>query len=175
MVASLAELGLKTSKRKVSVPISQPINEDSPKLVGKMIHLFLSGNGCVAWLSNTIRLDVAYAFSRIGQHSAAPNISALQALAQTVSYLEQHKHLCLSQKLYPEDLPVEYAAESDNFLVSTCLGRMISLLRSVMTHSWRQSMCLSLERLTVPLQKASAVALSIRSTNGFGNFMPHSS
>ena len=111
MVASLAELGLKTSKRKVSVPISQPINEDSPKLVGKMIHLFLSGNGCVAWLSNTIRLDVAYAFSRIGQHSAAPSISALQTLAHTISYIEQHKHLCLSQRLYPEDLPMESAAE----------------------------------------------------------------
>ena len=113
MVASLAELGLKTSKRKVSVPISQPINEDSPKLAGKMIHLFLSGNGCVAWLMNTIRLDVAYAFSRIGQHSAAPSISALQTLAHTISYLEQHKHLCLSQRLYPEDLPVEHATESN--------------------------------------------------------------
>ena len=110
MVAEMAELGLKLLKRKVSQPLSQPIDTEAPHLSPREKHVFLSGNGCVAWLANTTRLDVSHAFSRIGQHSAHPNTSAMQALVHTISYLEQHKHLTLAQRLFPEDVRISSVA-----------------------------------------------------------------
>jgi len=104
MVADLLQLGMTLNTRVVLVPLSEPIDADSELLDAKGIRLFLTGLGCMAWCSHTVRVDCSQAFSRLGQHSAKPTVSALKGLTHAVSYLYQHKNLCLTQKLFPEDL-----------------------------------------------------------------------
>jgi hypothetical protein len=104
MVADLLQLGMTLNTRVVLVPLSEPIDTDSELLDAKGIRLFLTGLGCMAWCSHTVRVDCSQAFSRLGQHSAKPTVSALKGLTHAVSYLYQHKNLCLTQKLFPEDL-----------------------------------------------------------------------
>jgi hypothetical protein len=103
MVDDLEKLGMVLIKKEVSVPLTEPIDGDSQPLTPKLKRLYLTANGCLAWCSNTVRIDCSFPHSRIGQHSANPTISGLNALIHSVSYLYQHKHWCLSQTLYPED------------------------------------------------------------------------
>ena len=106
MVRELTEMGLVLCKREVSMPLTGPINVDgdSPSLSPKDTRLLLTGNGCCAWLSQTVRVDGSHSFSRVGQHASNPTVDALDALTHMVSYFYQHKDLCLSQPLYIEDV-----------------------------------------------------------------------
>ena len=61
--------------------------------------LFMTGVGCLGWLANTVRIDIALAHSRISQHMAKPTVGAMEALKRTWQYLQQHSKLCLRQSL----------------------------------------------------------------------------
>ena len=53
----------------VPVPISEAIDEDSKPLTETQVRTFLTALGMVGWTAQTVRADVAYAYSRIAQHS----------------------------------------------------------------------------------------------------------
>jgi hypothetical protein len=76
-------------------PIRKPI-EESPLLTGAEKGKFHTALGMIGWLSLTARPDVAFAYSRIGQHQAAPNQAAMEAVQYCFRYLQGTKRLCLS-------------------------------------------------------------------------------
>ena len=77
-------------------PISKSVDMNAAALSNSDIAKFHSGLGMVSWLSNTARPDISYAHSRLGQHQASPNDSALEGLKEVFGYLKGTKHLQLS-------------------------------------------------------------------------------
>ena len=65
---------------------------------------FLTALGMLGWLASTVRLDVAYAYSRIAQHCATPTESALNTVYKAFAYLRDTKNLCLSAEVYDGDI-----------------------------------------------------------------------
>ena len=98
-------LNVNGNGRTVSTPIAAPIDTDSEPLDPREKKLFLTGNGMLGWLAQTVRCDVAYTYSRIAQHCAKPNKSALNAVYRAFRYLYQTRHLALCA---PFDLPLLY-------------------------------------------------------------------
>jgi hypothetical protein len=90
----------------VRTPIADQIDTDSAPLSPSDNRLFMTGTGCLGWLANTARPDIAYAHSRISQHMATPNESALKTLKRTFAYLKGTAYLALSAPLYGSDLDV---------------------------------------------------------------------
>ena len=78
------------------VPITAPIETDSPLLDGAGIKQFLTANGMLGWLAQTVRLDVSYAYSRIAQHCAKPTEAALKAVRKVFAYLKATKDLSIA-------------------------------------------------------------------------------
>ena len=55
--------------------------------------------GCIGWLVNTGRPDIAYAHSRVAQHMASPTTSAMDAVKRIMAYLKGAKDWCLGVPL----------------------------------------------------------------------------
>lgn len=91
----------------VRTPIVQPIDPESTPLTSAETRVFMTGTGCLGWLCNTARPDVSYAHSRISQHMAKPNASALKALKHTFAYLKGTAHYSLSSRTHAPDRNVE--------------------------------------------------------------------
>ena len=70
---------LDVPSRKSSTPMTSPIDTGSPLLDFAQKREYLTALGMLGWLAQTVRCDVSYAFSRLGQHCAKPNQSALKA------------------------------------------------------------------------------------------------
>ena len=96
----------------VPVPISEAIDEDSKPLDETQVRTFLTALGMVGWTAQTVRADVAYAYSRIAQHSAKPTESALKAVLKCIRYLWHSRHMCLSVTHHPEDIDTSLAISS---------------------------------------------------------------
>ena len=64
--------------------------------------LFMTGVGCVGWCVNTVRLDAAFAHSRIAQHMAKPTVGAWKALVHLMKYFRGTTKACIWQ---PLDVP----------------------------------------------------------------------
>ena len=58
--------------------------------------------GCLGWLVNTGRPDVAFAHSWIAQHMANPTTSAMEAVKYCFGYLKGAKDFALRSPLYTE-------------------------------------------------------------------------
>ena len=87
-------LEIKSGKREASTPMTTPV-EESPELDAPGIKEFLTALGMLGWLATTTRMDVAYAYSRIAQHSAKPTVNALRAVRRVHQYLLDTKGWCL--------------------------------------------------------------------------------
>ena len=87
-------------------PMTEPIDTDSEPLVGSMITLFMTAVGCLGWLVNTCRPDVAYAHSRIAQHNSKPNASAWKAVRHCFAYLKGTADWCIRSPLNADDRPL---------------------------------------------------------------------
>ena len=72
----------------VSIPINAPVDTSSPELTSEEKTKSMTAVGCIGWLVNTCRPDIAYAHSRIAQHMASPNRSALEAVSRVFAYLK---------------------------------------------------------------------------------------
>ena len=94
---------LDVPSRKSSTPMASPIDTDSPSLDLAQKREYLTALGMLGWLAQTVRCDVAYAFSRLGQHCANPSHSALKAVKKVFSYLYETKDLGIRAPLYLED------------------------------------------------------------------------
>ena len=92
---------------KSHVPINGPIDTDSPLLSPQGKTDFLTAVGMLGWLAQTVRFDVAYAYSRIAQHSASPSESAMKAVRTAFAYLQQSKHHCISAQIYEDDMDIQ--------------------------------------------------------------------
>jgi len=57
----------------------------------------------MGWLQQTNRIDLSFAYSRIGQHQANPTEDAMEALKYVYRYLIGAKYWCLSGALYKSD------------------------------------------------------------------------
>jgi hypothetical protein len=98
-------------------PMTEPIDTDSELLTGSMITLFMTAVGCLGWLVNTCRPDVAYAHSRIAQHNSKPNASAWKAVQHCFAYLKGTADWCIRSALNTDDRPL-----SDFFTQDTSHG-----------------------------------------------------
>ena len=116
METELTKLGMIISKRNVSIPFSGEIDGESERLPPKLVRLLLTALGCCGWCAHTVRLDIGHAFSRNGQHTSNPTVSLLDSVTHMVRYLIQHKSLCISQSLYPEDEKIGSVGQVDNQL-----------------------------------------------------------
>lgn len=84
------------SARSATTPIATAVNPNTAPLDQPHRKLFMVIMGCVGWLVNTARPDVAYAHSRVAQHMASPTVSALDAAKRIVRYLKRTAHLTLA-------------------------------------------------------------------------------
>ena len=91
-------------KRRYTTPIGAPIDTTSRPLSPKERKRFMQALGCVGWLVNTARPDVAYAHSRIAQHMASPNLSAWEAIKRVCLYLRDTANLALSAPSWEIDI-----------------------------------------------------------------------
>ena len=82
-------------------PITQEIHASEP-LDYKLRKKFMTAVGCLGWLVNTGRPDVAFAHSRIAQHMANPTASAMNAVKHVFGYLKGAKDFTLRAPLYTE-------------------------------------------------------------------------
>ena len=82
---------------------SAPIEPSEPLDIRRH-ELFLVGMGCVGWLVNTGRPDVAYAHSQSAQHCADPTETAWTALTRIKAYLKGAKNWCICAPLGPGGL-----------------------------------------------------------------------
>ena len=69
--------------------------------------------GAIGWLVNTVRLDLAYAFSRIAQHMAKPNQGALDALQYLGRYIVGTTNLTLSAPTKSDSNTWAFYTDSD--------------------------------------------------------------
>jgi len=84
-------------------PITKPIiAEESTPLTPDQIKTFLTGNGMLGWLAQTVRADVAYTYSRIAQHSAKPTQAAMDAVIHAFRYLSGTRDLALVAPINPQ-------------------------------------------------------------------------
>ena len=96
--------------RKLRTPISEPIDTDSIALPAKEAKTFLTGLDMLGWLATTVRCDVTYTYSRIAQHCAKTNTSAMAAVKRAFSYLPHTKEHSLSAKVFEHDRPISSIA-----------------------------------------------------------------
>lgn len=97
----LANMGMSDVKP-IGTPLSEPIQE-SENLSSSEATRFRSGLGGVGWLASTIRPDLAYAFSRLGQHMASPTVGAMEALNRVLRYISGTTHAALEMPLNTTD------------------------------------------------------------------------
>ena len=90
--------------RRYSTPIGSPIDSSAPPLSPHERKRYMQALGCVGWLVNTARPDVAYAHSRIAQHMANPTTSAWEAIKRVCLYLRDTANLALSAPLWEVDI-----------------------------------------------------------------------
>ncbi len=81
----LANLGMSEANPR-RVPLRGPAEDQTP-LDAEDAKQYRSGVGGIGWLACTVRPDLAYAFSRLGQHVAQPCVGAMSNLKQTLRYL----------------------------------------------------------------------------------------
>ena len=93
-----------TNLKPVRTPINADIDASSPILKPHMLRKFMTAVGCLGWLCNTGRPDIAYAHSRVAQHLATPTESAMNAVKRIYQYLAGTKRLCLSAPLNEPDV-----------------------------------------------------------------------
>ena len=94
---ALDALGL-ADIRPAKSPINAPIEGWSP-LDHSLRRKFMMAVGCIGWLVNTGRPDIAYAHSRVAQHMASPTTSAMDAVKRIMAYLKGAKDWCLGVPL----------------------------------------------------------------------------
>ena len=94
---ALDALGL-ADIRPAKSPINAPIEGGSP-LDHSLRRKFMMAVGCIGWLVNTGRPDIAYAHSRVAQHMASPTTSAMDAVKRIMAYLKGAKDWCLGVPL----------------------------------------------------------------------------
>lgn len=88
-----------TQLKPVRTPINADIDGSSPTLKPHMLRKFMTAVGCIGWLCNTGRPDIAYAHSRVAQHMAKPTESAWTVVKRIFQYLQGTKTRCLSAPL----------------------------------------------------------------------------
>ena len=76
ILKALQIIGVPEQAGKCSTSISKQIDDSTPALTGHKLKLFATAVGCFGWMSNTCRLDISYAHSRMSQHLAKPSESA---------------------------------------------------------------------------------------------------
>ena len=86
----------------VATPINAEIENLTP-LPEHLHKLFMTGVGCVGWCVNTVRLDAAFAHSRIAQHMAKPTVGAWDALMHLMKYFRGTAKACIWQSLDTPD------------------------------------------------------------------------
>ena len=84
---SLLQLDDSIGGRMPVTPISAPVECNSEPLGALDRAWFMTAVGCLGWLVETGRPVVAYAHSRVAQHMAKPNQSALQTVRRIFLYL----------------------------------------------------------------------------------------
>jgi hypothetical protein len=93
----LANMDMSVCKPR-GTPFDGNIDSSTPLVDSSNASHYRSGVGGIGWLVNTIRPDLAYAFSRLGQHVSTPTESALQSLKHTLRYIQGTKHYSLTLK-----------------------------------------------------------------------------
>ena len=94
---ALDALGL-ADIRPAKSPINVPIEGGSP-LGHSLRRKFMMAVGCIGWLVNTGRPDIAHAHSRVAQHMASPTTSAMDAVKRIMAHLKGAKDWCLGVPL----------------------------------------------------------------------------
>ena len=96
-----------------SVPITTSIT-DTRELPPNLQKVFRTGIGSIGWLASTIRIDLAYAHSRISQHMAKPTYGAWEALKHAMSYIKGSPGLGLSAPLWTEENKFLFYTDADH-------------------------------------------------------------
>jgi hypothetical protein len=85
-------------------PMSGPIADDQEPLSDDLRKFFMTAVGCLGWLVETGRPDVALTHSRIAQHQASPNSSCIDAIKHVFHYLHGARDWCLSASTHQGDI-----------------------------------------------------------------------
>ena len=95
-------------------PINAPIDTSSDPLPDHLRSTFMTAVGCLGWLVETGRPDVALAHSRTSQHMSKPNMSAWETIRRIFHYLHGARHWCLSCPTEDQDVDLSYTGVGGN-------------------------------------------------------------
>ena len=101
----LDELALKEPP---ATPINVTIDTESGMLSADDRSWFMTAVGCLGWLVETGRPDVALAHSRVSQHMSKPNTSAMNTVVRIFLYLYGARSWVLSCETQPEQVDLTY-------------------------------------------------------------------
>ena len=105
---SLLQLDDMINGKLPTTPISVPIDPSSSVLSSEDRAWFMTAVGCLGWLVETGRPDVALAHSRIAQHMAKSNQSAMDTVRRVFLYLYGARNMVLSCHTQSEDVDLCY-------------------------------------------------------------------
>ena len=113
-ITKVAEALGMTQSKPAQRPIIKEIDATTRPLTAAERKRFLTAVGCAGWAASTVRLDCAYAHSRIAQHMANPTISALEAIETLIRYLITTAKRSISTPLTPPTVKNEWNFYTDS-------------------------------------------------------------
>ena len=113
-ITKVAEALDMTESKPAKRPIIKEIDATSRPLTAAERKRFLTAVGCAGWAASTVRLDCAYAHSRISQHMATPTISAMEAIETLIRYLITTAKRTISTPLTPPSVSNEWNFFTDS-------------------------------------------------------------
>lgn len=93
-----------TAKKHPTRPMIKAVDTSSPIITDpERRKWYMKGVGCIGWLNQTVRLDLAHTYSRLAQHLSEPTESAMSALEHALSYVAGTPDMALSAALEAAD------------------------------------------------------------------------
>ena len=152
--------GLQNASSLVSPDSSLRGITDFTPLEDHLKPVFATTKGMVGWLSVTIRPDIAYYYSRAGQHSANPVVGAFDLIMNTIRYLKGTRDLGLQAATKRESSDFQFFADSDH------AGN------SEPQNCRRSQMCLIITEGGAPIEWKSTATGSSKINGNFGDVNP---
>ena len=118
----LENLGMANVKPR-ETPISGNIVCDAYVADKELHEWYRSAVGGIGWLVACTRPDLAFAFSRLGQHLAAPTEGAVKTLKQTLQYIKGTAHYCLHMPFGLTSNSFEHWSDSDHAYNNTVVDK----------------------------------------------------
>ena len=96
------------------MPNKHTLDQHPELLSAEDVKLYRSKIGACNYFVSTLRYDIAYAISRLGQLSQAPTVGAMRALDRVIQYLGETTAFCIGGRLSTTGDVYRFQSDSDH-------------------------------------------------------------